>query len=779
MDQGHFREKALYRSVNGVVLACIGLFMPFLGIVSVNWKNLLVLFTSLVLFVGISLLSARGKIVCLLCTTICLGASAAATGVHTSYAFLRAYLQWCLGHGINQEQWLGSFSLIHTVVLTAAAVFVQILTEKIKYLKIALACACAVGLPVCLFTHTALTHVGVVFVLVYIVTAYVEWLQTHRKKGKKSSLKMHMLWLSPFLGIYLLLMMAIPASENPFSWQWAVDIYHHVKESFLIMTQKLFNDSQEDFGATLIGFSDSAELDRMILGSDDREVMHIQAQGELATNVYLAGKVYDTFNGREWQQEYRSIEGERFLDAMETMYAVRRLDDAHRIDYLRVADIRIRYEFFNTRYLFTPLKIRNIQGTESELEYSFDGTDMVFAGPNEPGTEYDVSYYQINTEEELLRQLLESQNEPDEFFYWRNIAIEYEGQTDGRISMEDLEFYRRTIYENYLDEAVLSEEVESYLAEMIGDAETDLEKLLAIERELNSYTYTWQPDILPDEVTTAGEFLDYFLLESRQGYCTHFATAFVLLARAEGIPARYVQGFCVPMAGSSEAAVLSNMAHAWPEVYIEDVGWIPFEPTPGYGELRYTPWKASERGSTYHYERVEDEQGDMPVRPEEMAGANEGAESNEPETQETETGTGFGWRFIAPVLISLAILAGLAIALLVYHLLEKKRYQHMDSYEKMKAEVRKNLRLLAWLGLKRGEQETLQELHERGMRMPGMMSLHFIKDYEDMLYGEKEAGEEILEGVKAEQEQLWDLIKTEKKQSYIFYRMRMFLAGYR
>ena len=41
--------------------------------------------------------------------------------------------------------------------------------------------------------------------------------------------------------------------------------------------------------------------------------------------------------------------------------------------------------------------------------------------------------------------------------------------------------------------------------------------------------------------------------------------------------------------------VTANMAHAWPEVYIEGIGWLPFEPTPEYEEIRYTPWKMKEK----------------------------------------------------------------------------------------------------------------------------------------------------------------------------------------
>jgi transglutaminase-like putative cysteine protease len=73
-----------------------------------------------------------------------------------------------------------------------------------------------------------------------------------------------------------------------------------------------------------------------------------------------------------------------------------------------------------------------------------------------------------------------------------------------------------------------------------------------------------------------------FLFESKSGYCEHFATAFVMLCRTNGIPARLVTGFRPgdynPFTGLFE--VRMRDAHAWAEVYIPRWGWVPFDPTP-------------------------------------------------------------------------------------------------------------------------------------------------------------------------------------------------------
>lgn len=103
---------------------------------------------------------------------------------------------------------------------------------------------------------------------------------------------------------------------------------------------------------------------------------------------------------------------------------------------------------------------------------------------------------------------------------------------------------------------------------MTEQEDSDIGKLRKLEKALSAYDYTLSPGMIPEEVQNVSDFLDYFLLEKKEGYCTYFATAFVLLARAEGIPARYVQGYCVPMK-TQEVQVYNTMAHAWPEAYVE------------------------------------------------------------------------------------------------------------------------------------------------------------------------------------------------------------------
>jgi transglutaminase-like putative cysteine protease len=75
--------------------------------------------------------------------------------------------------------------------------------------------------------------------------------------------------------------------------------------------------------------------------------------------------------------------------------------------------------------------------------------------------------------------------------------------------------------------------------------------------------------------------LEYFLFESKQGFCNYYATAGVLMLRSLGIPARMVVGYAQgdPNLQNTLYTVRERDAHAWPEVYFPGYGWIEFEPT--------------------------------------------------------------------------------------------------------------------------------------------------------------------------------------------------------
>jgi transglutaminase-like putative cysteine protease len=90
------------------------------------------------------------------------------------------------------------------------------------------------------------------------------------------------------------------------------------------------------------------------------------------------------------------------------------------------------------------------------------------------------------------------------------------------------------------------------------------------------YTYSLQPPLLPDD-----DAVDAFLFQSRKGFCEHFATAFVVMMRAGGVPARVVAGYQGGEINPVNRTVIVHQfdAHAWAEVWLAGQGWVRVDPT--------------------------------------------------------------------------------------------------------------------------------------------------------------------------------------------------------
>jgi len=78
-----------------------------------------------------------------------------------------------------------------------------------------------------------------------------------------------------------------------------------------------------------------------------------------------------------------------------------------------------------------------------------------------------------------------------------------------------------------------------------------------------------------------------FLFGGMRGYCVHFAHAATFLLRSQGIAARVALGYGAqmrPRGAGSAMLLFSNEAHAWPEMYVKDVGWVTFDIYPEHSD---------------------------------------------------------------------------------------------------------------------------------------------------------------------------------------------------
>ncbi|WP_159084973.1 transglutaminaseTgpA domain-containing protein [Planctomonas deserti] len=141
--------------------------------------------------------------------------------------------------------------------------------------------------------------------------------------------------------------------------------------------------------------------------------------------------------------------------------------------------------------------------------------------------------------------------------------------------------------------------------ELTAGLTSDYARAVAIQDHFRrgSFDYSEQAPVRGGYDGSGPELIARFL-EEESGYCIHFSSAMALLARVVGIPSRVAVGYTYGDRTDGERdgrriwEVTGRDAHAWPELYFESVGWVPFEPTPGRGSVpEYASPAAAEPGA--------------------------------------------------------------------------------------------------------------------------------------------------------------------------------------
>lgn len=195
--------------------------------------------------------------------------------------------------------------------------------------------------------------------------------------------------------------------------------------------------------------------------------------------------------------------------------------------------------------------------------YEISGGDGSVKGQNKAADEF--SYFPVNT----YVSTMEGRSMEEE-----------EGILD-RVEAE----YNAYVKQNYLWVPEGFEELEEQCKDQ-GIREGNTEEIIRYITTflVSNYEYNIQVPRLPKDK----DFVQYFLYESKEGYSAHFASAAVLMFRMFDVPARYVTGYVAPanifsqnVDGNYTALLQSDNSHAWAEIYLEGIGWVPIETTPG------------------------------------------------------------------------------------------------------------------------------------------------------------------------------------------------------
>jgi transglutaminase-like putative cysteine protease len=124
--------------------------------------------------------------------------------------------------------------------------------------------------------------------------------------------------------------------------------------------------------------------------------------------------------------------------------------------------------------------------------------------------------------------------------------------------------------------------------EITAGLENPYDKAAAVTEYLRR-EMTYAPVV---EAPPAGQdAIDYFLFDSKTGFCNYYATAEILLLRSVGVPARLAAGYAQGSFNSDAQAyeVRRKQSHAWPEIYFEGLGWVEFEPTASQPDIARLP----------------------------------------------------------------------------------------------------------------------------------------------------------------------------------------------
>lgn len=322
----------------------------------------------------------------------------------------------------------------------------------------------------------------------------------------------------------------------------------------------------------------------------DKTVLNVIIDNKISGNLYLKGFIGDKYRKNSWyaiddssSAEYLKI----FTDLTSKGYCPQNYNSKNQGFYHNFSDfidnsyfsktsnhIMIISNFDYNYYLFTPYSII----MENNMIIEDDGSIKSDFMKN-----YNYNFYEnpdfTNNCDDILNEInyinstFTTTKKPEQLVSSENLYKDY-------VERHYLE------YQNTKENQILYEQFGSQLPKYDG---TNLAEIAAKIRNIlhSNSEYSLKPGKTPSNT----DLVYYMLMDNHKGYCSHFATSAVILARMSGVPARYAEGYViVPSDFNSNSQQINgykilvhdSRAHAWAEFYVDGFGWVPFEFTPGY-----------------------------------------------------------------------------------------------------------------------------------------------------------------------------------------------------
>ena len=289
---------------------------------------------------------------------------------------------------------------------------------------------------------------------------------------------------------------------------------------------------------------------------DETPVMQVSAP----RTVYLRGVIMNEYTGRVWRN---TTGGRRYLRQSPRLSSKRVLlfDEDLPARTVRNAlcdpvTVSVRMLSDSASTLFVPQRIRQLTPGGELVPYFSDSSELFVTRNLRAGDTYSVSAPLFLAGDSGLGTLIEVCSTLDDSRY-----------------DEIVETY--TVLPDHLEEPVYA-----LAREASSVASAPYDRALALQSWLSrTCRYTLEVDPQPANL----DFVTHFLMDTKEGYCTYFASAMTVLCRMIGLPARYVEGYIAEPNENGEAIVTGQSAHAWTEVYFKGFGWLTFDATPKRG----------------------------------------------------------------------------------------------------------------------------------------------------------------------------------------------------
>lgn len=291
-------------------------------------------------------------------------------------------------------------------------------------------------------------------------------------------------------------------------------------------------------------------------------------------DLYLKGFVSGRYKDGEWTKEKKNtlVYGGEMAQELPYLFPDLSMQDfaVYQKGYIQTPkdiafsekrEIKIHYQKMQESFLLIPYF-----SDASRINGNVAGDSVIER--NTADTEYTTSYYQIKNN----KNLLDISQRFDVMSVLKN-AGELE-----KNYVRSMQEYGTYVQQNYLE---IPEEIKKTIKQLschVNKENSILYNIEEIQKFLkNNYQYTYRPGLTGQDKDPVNEFLT----ERKRGFCTQFASAAVFLFREAGIPARYVEGYKIraDQWRLGKAQVTDYEAHAWTEIYIEHIGWIPVEVT--------------------------------------------------------------------------------------------------------------------------------------------------------------------------------------------------------